>query len=70
MWPRNYRHRRLREGVHADARVRRRVLVVEDDPKIRRPDITKAKSLLGWEPKVPLEVGLKRTIDYFRKVLL
>ena len=42
----------------------------EDDPKIRRPDITKARSLLDWEPKVPLEVGLKRTIDYFRKVVV
>jgi dTDP-glucose 4,6-dehydratase len=41
-----------------------------DDPKIRRPDITKAKTLLGWEPKVPLEVGLERTIGYFRKVVL
>jgi len=41
-----------------------------DDPKIRRPDITKAKTLLGWQPQVPLEVGLKRTIDYFRSVLL
>ena len=41
----------------------------EDDPKIRRPDITKAKSLLGWEPKVPLEQGLKRTIEYFRSVV-
>jgi len=42
----------------------------EDDPKIRRPDITKARQLLGWEPVVPLEEGLKRTIDYFRSVLL
>ncbi len=42
----------------------------EDDPKIRRPDITRAKTLLGWEPKVPLEVGLQRTIDYFQRVLL
>ena len=41
-----------------------------DDPKIRRPDITRAKTLLGWEPKVPLEVGLERTIGYFRKVVL
>ncbi|MGZ8831464.1 MAG: UDP-glucuronic acid decarboxylase family protein [Thermoanaerobaculia bacterium] len=41
----------------------------EDDPKIRRPDITKAKLLLGWEPKVPLEQGLKRTIEYFRSVV-
>jgi UDP-glucuronate decarboxylase len=37
-----------------------------DDPKQRRPDITKAKGLLGWEPKVPLEEGLERTIHYFR----
>jgi dTDP-glucose 4,6-dehydratase len=36
----------------------------EDDPKQRRPDISKAKRLLGWEPKVPLEEGLKRTIEY------
>ena len=42
----------------------------EDDPKIRRPDITKAKQILGWEPVVPLEEGLTRTIDYFRSVLL
>ena len=41
----------------------------EDDPKIRRPDITKAKQLLGWEPVVPLEEGLQRTIDYFKKVV-
>ena len=38
----------------------------EDDPKVRRPDITRARQLLGWEPRVPLDVGLKRTIDYFR----
>jgi dTDP-glucose 4,6-dehydratase len=37
-----------------------------DDPKLRRPDITKAKQILGWEPKVPLSDGLAATIDYFR----
>jgi dTDP-glucose 4,6-dehydratase len=42
----------------------------EDDPKIRRPDITKARAVLGWEPRVPLEQGLQRTIDYFRTVIL
>jgi dTDP-glucose 4,6-dehydratase len=42
----------------------------EDDPKIRRPDITKARKLLGWEPRVPLDEGLQRTIDYFRSVVL
>jgi dTDP-glucose 4,6-dehydratase len=38
-----------------------------DDPKQRRPDITRARTLLGWEPKVQLEEGLVHTIDYFRK---
>ena len=38
-----------------------------DDPKKRKPDIALAKALLGWEPKVPLDVGLAQTIDYFRK---
>lgn len=38
-----------------------------DDPKVRRPDITKARTKLGWEPKVPLETGLRLTIDYFKK---
>ena len=37
-----------------------------DDPKQRQPDITKARTLLGWEPKVPLDEGLKATIAYFR----
>jgi len=37
-----------------------------DDPKIRRPDITKAKAILDWEPKVKLDEGISRTIEYFR----
>ncbi len=37
----------------------------EDDPKKRRPDISKAKRLLGWEPRVQLEEGLRKTIEYF-----
>lgn len=40
-----------------------------DDPKQRRPDITKAKELLKWEPKVSLEIGLRDTIKYFKNVL-
>lgn len=40
-----------------------------DDPKQRRPDITKARNLLGWRPRVKLEDGLKKTIDYFRERL-
>jgi dTDP-glucose 4,6-dehydratase len=38
----------------------------EDDPKVRRPDIGKAKRLLGWEPRVSLDEGLKRVLPYFR----
>ncbi len=41
-----------------------------DDPKQRRPDITQAKKILGWEPKVPLDEGLAKTIEYFRKSLM
>jgi dTDP-glucose 4,6-dehydratase len=37
-----------------------------DDPKQRRPDITRARTLLGWEPKVQLDEGLVKTIEYFR----
>ena len=39
----------------------------EDDPKIRKPDITKARTLLGWEPKINRMEGLKKTLVYFRK---
>jgi len=38
----------------------------QDDPQVRQPDITKAKRVLGWEPKVSLEEGLAKTIEYFR----
>jgi UDP-glucuronate decarboxylase len=41
----------------------------QDDPKQRRPDISVAKSMLDWEPKINLEQGLIKTIDYFRKVV-
>jgi len=41
----------------------------EDDPQVRQPDITKAKKILGWEPKVALEEGLAKTIAYFRAKL-
>jgi UDP-glucuronate decarboxylase len=41
----------------------------QDDPKQRQPNIDRARSLLGWEPKVPLAEGLKKTVDYFRSVI-
>jgi dTDP-glucose 4,6-dehydratase len=41
----------------------------KDDPNTRQPDITRAREHLGWEPKVPLEDGLRATIDYFRGLL-
>jgi dTDP-glucose 4,6-dehydratase len=41
----------------------------KDDPKVRQPDITKARELLGWEPKVSRTDGLKVTLDYFKKVV-
>jgi dTDP-glucose 4,6-dehydratase len=41
----------------------------DDDPKVRQPDISRARQLLGWEPQVDLEDGLRRTIDWFRGVL-
>ncbi|MFA7330855.1 MAG: UDP-glucuronic acid decarboxylase family protein [Candidatus Delongbacteria bacterium] len=41
----------------------------QDDPKLRRPDITLAREKLGWEPRVPLREGLPPTIEWFRRVL-
>ena len=38
----------------------------EDDPKVRKPDVTRARTLLGWEPKVDLRTGLTSTIYYFK----
>ena len=39
----------------------------EDDPKVRQPDITKAREVLGWEPQVPLHEGLRTTLAYFQE---
>jgi dTDP-glucose 4,6-dehydratase len=41
----------------------------QDDPKQRRPDITKARTLLGWEPRIDLEAGLRLSLDYFKKAV-
>jgi dTDP-glucose 4,6-dehydratase len=39
----------------------------EDDPRQRQPDISKARRILGWEPKIALKDGLKETVEYFRQ---
>jgi dTDP-glucose 4,6-dehydratase len=41
----------------------------QDDPRTRRPDITRAKEVLGWEPRVPVEEGLKKTIEWYRSLI-
>ena len=41
----------------------------EDDPKVRQPDITRARDLLGWEPKIDIREGLRRTIEHALEVL-
>jgi dTDP-glucose 4,6-dehydratase len=41
----------------------------QDDPQVRQPDISRAKEMLGWEPEVPIDEGLRKTIDYFKKKL-
>ena len=41
----------------------------QDDPKQRRPDITKARTLLGWEPKIDLETGLRLSLEYFKSAV-
>jgi dTDP-glucose 4,6-dehydratase len=64
--------RRLAEAIIArtgsSSRIVSRPLPV-DDPKIRQPDITRARSILGWEPTVSLDDGLERTLAYFRRKL-
>jgi dTDP-glucose 4,6-dehydratase len=51
--------------VHSKSRIVLKPLPV-DDPKVRQPDITRARTLLGWEPRVPLDDGLATTLAYFR----
>jgi nucleoside-diphosphate-sugar epimerase len=52
--------------VNSKSQLVRRPLPV-DDPKQRQPDITRARTLLGWEPKVGLDEGLTKTVGYFRE---
>ena len=58
-----------RKVVGKGGRIRSVRPLPENDPKQRRPDITRARTLLGWEPKVDLEAGLKPTVEFFRREL-
>ena len=42
---------------------------IQGDPQTRRPDTTRAREVLGWQPSIPLSVGLPKTVDYFREVV-
>lgn len=67
--PREMTMLQFAEAVQKAAGVRGKIAfkpLPQDDPKQRQPDITRARKILGWEPKVPLEEGLAKTIDYFR----
>jgi dTDP-glucose 4,6-dehydratase len=55
----------IRGRMNAESEIVYRELP-EDDPRQRQPDITKARTRLGWEPRIPLEEGLEKTIAYFR----
>jgi dTDP-glucose 4,6-dehydratase len=58
-----------RKVVGKGGQVRSTRPLPENDPRQRRPDIARARKLLGWEPKVPLEEGLRPTVEYFRREL-
>jgi dTDP-glucose 4,6-dehydratase len=58
----------LLELTGSTAGVEQRALP-EDDPKVRQPDISLARELLGWQPKIAVREGLARTLDYFTKAL-
>jgi dTDP-glucose 4,6-dehydratase len=59
---------KIKELSGSDSPIEERPLPT-DDPKVRQPDITKAKKVLGWQPQVPLETGLTNAIAYFREKL-
>jgi len=58
----------IRDMVNKNVAIEYKPLPV-DDPRTRRPDISLARKILNWEPKVPLKEGLEKTIPYFKKVL-
>ena len=56
---------KIREITGSNSQIAYKPLPV-DDPKVHQPDITRARKLLGWEPKVSVDAGIRETIDYFR----
>jgi dTDP-glucose 4,6-dehydratase len=60
--------KRVLEITKSQSKIRYEALP-QDDPKQRQPDITKARNLLGWEPKIDLDTGLKLSLDYFREAV-
>jgi dTDP-glucose 4,6-dehydratase len=70
--PDEYTVRQLAEIVVELTGTKSRIVQKElpvDDPKVRKPDITRARTMLGWEPKVPVREGVARTIEYFRTLV-
>ena len=70
--PSEFTIQELAEKIQAITNTKSKIVyksLPEDDPKKRRPDISLAKQKLEWEPKVDLEEGLLRTVDYFSKIL-
>jgi dTDP-glucose 4,6-dehydratase len=70
--PRELTIRQLAEQIIALTGSRSRIVsrpLPVDDPRVRQPDITRARTLLGWEPRVPLDEGLRHTLAYFRSKL-
>jgi dTDP-glucose 4,6-dehydratase len=70
--PREMTIRQLAEAIVKLVRSKSRIVdrpLPVDDPKVRQPDITRARTLLGWEPKVGLDQGLESTLEYFRRKL-
>ncbi|MCF7870308.1 MAG: SDR family oxidoreductase [Candidatus Omnitrophica bacterium] len=70
--PREFTIKQLADMVLAETKSNsqiKKLPLPEDDPKRRKPDISKAKQLLNWQSTVPLEQGLQKTIDYFKSVL-
>ena len=71
--PREFTVRQLAERVLALTGSKSKVVerpLPEDDPRVRQPDITRARATIGWEPQVALDDGLRRTIEYLKGIVL